>query len=206
MILSAALERALNEERAPACGTDRSGEIVFLNRAWDERVEPAASPHARRSWLLGRSWFDAIGPDSRPFYRDLFHSALALRASAGTALLHLSECNTPSLIRRSLTWLAPLHERGVAIGVVMVHELENLGTPEALYGVGAEPAAAFRDRRGVVTQCSCCRRLQQPVGGQWHFVPGALAQVVPGVSQALCETCRETYRVAPVTVPNRWTA
>jgi hypothetical protein len=160
----------------------------------------------QRSWLLGTSWFSAIAAEARPFYERLFHAALALEPDARAALLHLSECNTPTLVRRSLTWLAPVFERDRAVGLVLVYGLEDLGLPSARYGLCNEPPTAFHDAHGRARQCGDCGRLQHPLTGAWAFVPQALAQRDPSSRHATCPTCEATYGREPRVVPSRWPA
>jgi hypothetical protein len=198
MLLSAALEAALNAEGEPACATDEAGAVVFLNVAWDKGSQLA--PRTQSRWLLGRHWLESMTADLRPFYASLHGAALQLDAGSQQALLHVSECNTPTQIHRSLTWFVPACADGRTTGVVMLYALHPLGAPQELYDVDTRPLVAFRERGGRTHACSCCRRVRAARTNRWLFVAEALSRPSSEFIFSLCAPCRESYRVAPTTV------
>lgn len=196
--LSAGLEAALDGEHGPACRLDESGRIVFMNATWNDWVVPAGAQRATAEWLLGRRWVDSIEGEQHGFFARLFEMARELPAHRGAWLVHTSECNTPVLIRKSTTMLAPVRTAR-ATEVVIVYDLSDLGPPQDVYGAPTLPFDAFVGADGAVVQCGDCRRVFHAPSKAWQFVSAALAH---GVRKKLvaCATCRARFMVPPTVV------
>ena len=193
-MLSEDLKQALNEEPGLACVLDAHGVIVFLHRDWDAVLPPGTPDSARADELLGKRWLDSITGAAAPYYERLLAEVFAQQRRIGAGLVHLSECNTSELVRQCTARFVPVfHEGGHPIAVTVVYGLETLAAATQRYGMSRRPIEAFTGDHGLVVQCSCCRRLKDPVGPAWEFVAEAVASSPPKVSHGLCPTCVALY-------------
>lgn len=193
------LAEALDAEAGPACALDAGGSFVFLNRRWDSFVLPPGTERATAGWLLGRRWVDSISGEQHAFFVRMLDLALKLPVAKGERLLHVSECNTPTLVRRSTTMMMPVRRGEQVLGCLVVYDLEPLGTPGAVYGDAGLPLSAYLSNQRVI-QCGDCRRVLQPVTGAWHFVADALKRPELVGTFSTCATCRARYGVEPRTL------
>ncbi len=204
MLFTAEVEAALNAETGPACAVDPDGVLLFINRAWDSYVVPPSTPRACRKELLGQNWTGFFSAEAATFYGRLLALALALPQASRSALLHTSQCNTPTLVRTSYATFAPVYDGGAVVGCALLYGLEDVGSPARVYGVAQEPLDAYRGSNGMMQQCGCCRRLNHPKTQHWDFVVAALAPALSGVEDVLCGTCRARYRGDPQPVKHPW--
>lgn len=193
-MLTEELKRALDAEPGLVCVLDAAGVIVYLHERWDAVLPAGTPPAARSNELLGSRWLDAMTADTLPYYERLVARVFALPDSVGAGLVHISQCNTPDLVRLCTARFAPLFDGdSPPVGATIVYGLETLGTVAEHYGMSPRPVEAFVDDRGIVVQCSCCRRLRNPDGQAWEFVRAAVAEAPSKVSHGLCSTCIALY-------------
>lgn len=195
MIVTEELRQALDQEPGVACVLDLDGTIVHCNKNWDSAVPAGTTGPVHSSEVFGQYWIGAIQGSTRSYYEVLLRNAFSLPAKPGAGLVHVSECNTPSLIRRCTARFSPLflEEGGPLLGVSVTYGLLALGSADAHYGMSVRPPDDFRDSSGMLIQCSCCRRLQRPADSIWDFVAEALGPGIPRVSHGICPTCLAVY-------------
>ncbi|MEO6396903.1 MAG: hypothetical protein ABIP13_00390 [Tepidiformaceae bacterium] len=193
-MLSVELTQALDAESGLACALDAEGTIVYLHERWDTVLPPGAPNAARSEQLIGSRWLDAMTDDTVLYYERLVASVFSLPSTIGAGLVHVSQCNTPDLVRQCTARFAPVFDGdGPPIGATIVYGLKSLGTAAQHYGMSLRPVETFTNDDGNVVQCSCCRRLRDPQGRDWEFVPAALAEAPARLSHGLCPTCVALY-------------
>ncbi len=195
MVVTQELRQALDQEPGVACVLDLDGVIVHCNKNWDDAVPAGTIGPVRSAQVLGQPWVGAIQGSMRSYYERLLTRAINLPPDPGAGLVHVSECNTPSLVRRSTARFAPLFvdEGGRLLGVAVTYGLLELGSARELYGISERSPDAYRNSHGIVTQCSCCRRLRRTDDSTWDFVADALSSGLPRVSHGICDTCLAVY-------------
>jgi hypothetical protein len=192
----ASVIRALSAEKWPACLLDCQGTFLFVNEPWDRRVrEERGSDESLSESLIGTGWLDSIqGEDARRVYSDLLARALTLRDQHARPIVQICESNTPTTARLVSTRIEPVLMQGAdPIAVSVVHTTVRERPIEEVYDLVHRVADAYRDDRGQIAQCSCCRRLKDPAEPErWDLVPELLMDPPP-VSHQLCELCAEIH-------------
>jgi hypothetical protein len=184
--------RTLAAERSPACLLDIQGMFLFVNEAWDRQATGAGT---ESSALIGTSWLDHIdGEELRRRNADLFARALKLRGASPRALVQVGEANTATTAALLSTRFEPVLVHGSdAVAVSIVHTVVRERPIGDVYEVVHGPDERYRGARGEVTQCPCCRRLQDPSDpSRWVLVPELLSPAAP-VAHTLCELCAELH-------------
>jgi hypothetical protein len=183
----------LAHAEAPGLLLDRSGLILFVNEAWERfaRLNGGSELVTSRG-LVGSCWFDQIaGEEPRRLHRLLLERA-ARRLGPGRdgAVVQLNESNTLALARLVATELRPVVDlHGEVASLVIVHRLVRERPLADVYPLAEGPAERWRGPHGV-TQCSCCRRVQQPEAPtEWDLSPALLAQPPLDTRFAYCPLC-----------------
>lgn len=192
------LLQSLDAEPSPALLLDTEGHVMWANRAWDAAAtRDGAAPSCFSQALLYRPWLDAIHGELRAYYAGLLQAMLAPTDSGRPAgvRVHLSECNTPERIRRSLTRFIPLGRRHAPTCLLVLHQLLEPGlAPE---DVDLAPPETYRDLAGRLVQCGCCRRVRTPDGARWRFVPALVRDPDASTQQSVCTACLTRYYGLP---------
>lgn len=170
-------EEVLDASPSSIAVLEPSGLIVWANRAWHRR----GAEHAMATHLSG-SYFAGITLPLRGFFEDAFADAFASR---GVFELEY-DCPTPAEQRRFHMRVLPVD----AAGLLVEHSL-MVSTPAD----AGEPAIAARyaNPKGIITQCSNCRRVVEPATAAWHWVPDWVRQPSPQTSHGLCPSCEGFY-------------
>lgn len=164
---------------------DRSLAIVAFNAGYggnDVGIDAAAF---LKRWGVGARVLDAMTPDLRPFYRQLFD-----RAFAGEVIEHRYQCPLPDRYREFRMRLLPDPRRET---VLVEHAL---ALERDLPGLDLDDAAirARYQRDGVIVQCCHCRKTRRNVGEDvWDWVGALVAHPWPAVSHGLCPVCLDYY-------------
>lgn len=189
--------RILSAESNPACLLDAQGTFMFVNEAWDRVAESCGGgPRCMGAALIGTAWLDHIhGPDVRERHATFLHRALRPRPGLrARGFVQVGEANTPTTAALLSTRYEPvLAPGGEPVAVSIVHTIVRERPIEEVYDVDPSPADAFRDVRGDLTQCACCRRVRDPRDPErWVIVAALLAAPVP-TNQVVCELCGELH-------------
>jgi hypothetical protein len=165
---------------------DRALRIVAFNAGYRRNLlSPDASDFIRQ-WGVGSSVLDAISPDLRAFYHELF-----ARALAGEPVEHRYQCPQPTRYREFRMRLLPDPRRErvmVEHALLLEHELPDGGP------VDEATIRARYQRDGVIAQCCHCRKVRRRDGvDAWDWVGSLIARSWPGTSHGLCPPCFEYY-------------
>ena len=191
-------------ERMPAsvCGLWPDLQIGYVNPAWVAFAHANGAPEVDWRSHLGTSMLDAVPATLRAFYESLFGRATA----TGVPVEHDYDCSNASHHRR---YRMAIHACAGGARVV-VHSLVH----EKPHDVGASVThlthealdATYRDERGMISQCSNCRRIRRPssclpqaqgavegTSPEWDWVPAYVERLPPRTSHAICEVCADFY-------------
>lgn len=173
---------ALREDEAVVVALDHEDRITWVNDAWSRFAQDNGGTEAVARGVVGRSYLDGVhGP-----LRGFFARAFARVREEGDPWELSYECSSPELYRMHRVRVAPT----AGAGLLMVHGILETRPHDRVPEVAEEKD--FRDARGVMVQCSNCRRVRR-IGDGWRWVPGWVATPSPPVSHGLCAACEGLY-------------
>jgi hypothetical protein len=129
-------------------------------------------------------------------HRDLFERALArFRTGCGAPVSLVAEANGPEVARLVSTRLVPIVPvQGVLAAISVVHRTLRELPIGAVYPVTRAQESAYRDGRGLLQQCTCCRRTRRPgPWDEWDLVPDLVARVPARTYFGYCPLCAELH-------------
>jgi hypothetical protein len=176
----------LERSTANVCGLWPDLRIAYVNPAW-LAFGLANGAGADASAALDTSILSVVPGALRAHYEGMFARAQHTNA----VVEHDYECSSPTVRR---TFRMAVHPCASG-ALVVVHSL----TRETPHLEPASPPgdALYRDARGLILQCSNCRRvrrsLEPNVPESWDWVPDYVARVPARTSHGLCELCCDFY-------------
>jgi hypothetical protein len=185
--------RALAAESCSACLLDASGIFLFVNNAWDHHaLANGGAPACLGTSLIGTSWLQHIrGEEVR--HRHALLLERAVRSRGPRPVIQVSESNTPTTAALVSTRLEPVLHGAEPCAVSVLHRVVRVRPIEEVYELVHRPAEAYRDERGAIVQCSCCRRVNNPRElEEWDFVPDLVATPLR-TEQGVCPLCAELH-------------
>jgi len=194
--------RNLAAEKSSACLLDSQGAFLFVNEAWDRHAaQNGGGPSCLGASLIGTRWLDHVrGDEVREGLADLLARALRDPGPRPRPLLQMGECNTPTTAALLSTRLEAVLHGGEAVAVRILHTVVRERPISEVYDVVHRPLDSYRADDGQVTQCSCCRRMRDPVEpDRWDLVPALLTQPLVEAKQVLCGYCAELHAGKPAT-------
>ena len=186
----------LARESSSACLLDVRGIIRFVNPAWDRFAsENGGAPGALGSAVVGTTFLDHVaGHEVRAHHARLLERALAGQGWSG--VVQLGECNSPTEARL----MAARFERVVAgpaevpVGIAAVYTMLTTRPMAGVHPPVEAEAAAYRRPDGLLTQCACCRRVQDTADPErWDLVPRLVEAPALNVTHGLCDLCVQLY-------------
>jgi PAS domain-containing protein len=171
---------ALEQVESNIAVLDADGHILWVNPAW---VRFAQENGAEARTPEGGSYFDAISPPLRDFYREAFSKALA----TGGVFDQEYECSTPDKRRIFRLRALPVEARALLVEHSLVAEYDH--------GEPSHEAIAERYVRedGTLLQCSHCRRVRAASTHSWEWVRQWVAAPHPETSHGICPSCVGFY-------------
>lgn len=193
----ASARQALAGERASACLLDADLRIEAVNAAWEVFATSNAGDRCLGASLRGTRYADHVdGPGLRAKV-----AADLARALRGEQVSIDSECNSQDRFRQLRTVYLPVRQGSHTepVGLLVVHSVLR----EAAIGEAHDPhqaaEAGYRGAHGLMTMCSCCRRVRRVASSiEWHFVPAWVAHPPERLSHGFCATCVVQYGVGEV--------
>jgi hypothetical protein len=166
-------------------GVDDELRLGFFNATWFRfAAENEGEPAISRDWPLGRCLLDCIPPVLRPRYADAYRDAIRTRLP----WRHEYECSTPSRYRRFHQFAYALEE-GAGLLVVNSLVVDRAHDPRERPAHAAD-VATYAGARGLVTQCSYCRRVRHPdTPERWDWVPAWVRHAPRETSHGICPPC-----------------
>jgi hypothetical protein len=187
----------LEEHEGTIYGLWPDGRLAYLNPSWFRFAEENGGTEIPRRWALGANVYDAIPADLTAFYRTLLREAEHRPAPARVAP-HEYECSSPGEYRRFSMQVLAL---GSGKGLLVVNSPVLTARPEA---VGREPlpplVEIYADEKGLIRQCSHCRRVARRDDNAWDWVPEWVAASPRDTSHSLCSICLDYHYPAPAGV------
>lgn len=184
------LEQAFNvgdleAEEATLVALDADDTIAWVNPAWGRFARENGAPEVAERFGVGQPYLGGVSGPLRGFYADLFGLIRAERAPWE----QLYECSSPSEFRQLHLRILPLDADGLLLEHSICIRRPQQHTPHPGHD------AAYRDRHGILLQCSNCRRVRHE-GGGWHWVEPWVRRPPPATSHGLCGPCEGFYVLA----------
>jgi hypothetical protein len=183
--------RTAAASRSPACILDTDGAFLFVNEAWEQLPPEAGGPSAAGAPLVGSSF---LAREAQTAIRDAWRSALAAALSGrAEPRIVASEWNDGETARLLSTRVDPIAAPGAVLGVVLRRSVARERPVDEVYAIGDRAEEDYRDARGRIVQCACCRRVRDPAdASRWEFVR-RLALRPAEAARDLCELCAELH-------------
>lgn len=159
--------------------------IAFLNDAWfDFARENRAGDDFLEGFGIGSS-VDVGGDDPmNRYFIDCIHRSL--REERAVAFQY--ECPAPETFRLMQVNFLPLRNDLCVISIARVKSSSHQAQ-------GRDPRAGtafdYLNDDGLISMCSCCRRVRVPgTEHEWDFVPALIEDPVDTISHTFCESCK----------------
>lgn len=180
--------QVLDQHPSPVCALTAAGAIVYVNPAWICFGSANGGPATEETCGVGANVLHAAPPVLRAYYERMFSRALGARLPAE----HDYECSSPQVLRVFRMRVHPL-ESGL---LVITHSLQREVPHDR--PVAAALDELYRDARGMIVQCSCCRRVRRPDPASdeqavWEWVPAFVEATPARTSHGLCVMCLAYY-------------
>lgn len=167
-------------------GLDRDFRLAYFNPAWFRFAEENdGEPQISRDWGPGRSIFDAIPDELKPYYRNLYAHALA----TGKSVEHVYECSSPLISRKFHQIVYPAGGRAL----LAVNSLVVSMQIQTSAGKISFQLEKYRDPEGILHQCAHCRKVLNMQGKRWEWVSFFIKHIPAGTSHSLCPQCRNYF-------------
>jgi hypothetical protein len=172
---------ALERDSSSIVAIADDGRIGWLNAGWLRFA--SANGGAAAAIRVGDNYFAGISGEVRP----LFEHAVERCLASGAPLEQDYECSSAKEFRAFHLQMLPLGTDAL----LLVHSLVEAHSHDR----AAEPAdeAHFRNEKGLVVQCSNCRRVRSFPEASWHWVPAWVETLPERVTHVLCPVCRGFY-------------
>jgi len=155
--------------------------LAYLNPAWHRFAADNGAPDLARSWPLGRSLVDAISGPLQQYYRTFY--TFALERPTPSNLTY--ECSSPTVQRIYRLMAFPLSGAGLLVVHALIHAGSHPCSPPT-----PPLERHYRDRNGLITQCSHCRRVRRSDETRaWDWIPDWVAESPERTSHGLCPIC-----------------
>ena len=162
--------------------------LTYCNRAWDRFALDNGGADLLRGTYLGHSAIKATPLPLRPFYTAMYGHVLEYGREADCVY----ECSSAETFRR---FHMHVKRRVVPNGgsfAVVINSLvleEPHRSPDAPYNT-----EALRDKNGLVTMCTHCRRTLLPQSlDTWVWAPDLVRKMPLNVSHGICPVCFDIY-------------
>ncbi len=133
---------------------------------------------------IGANYFAAIrGEELLHYFRVAVWAVLA----TGAPFELDYECSSATVYRAYHLRMISLSGEALLLVHSPVTERPHDRSPE----LPDEPR--FRDRFGMIAQCSNCRRVRVPLDLSWHWVPSWVKVMPENVTHVFCPLCRDLY-------------
>jgi hypothetical protein len=179
----------LNDDGNVVYGLNAELRLAYFNPAWHRFArENGGEALVEERYQPGTPVLDAIAGPLRDFYAEAYTRVL----ETGEVWQHDYECSSPEVYRVFHQTVYPLRHRQ---GLVVVNSLA-VSSPMALERrTATDPGQySYHDARGLITQCSHCRRVQRADGvPHWDWVPTWVSDMPRETSHGLCPLCYDFY-------------
>lgn len=184
-------------EQDSACLLDAELRILEVNAAWNGFATANAGAKCLDVALRGTRYVDHVeGAGLRA--KVACDLALALR---GETVSVDSECNSPDRFRHLRTLYLPIRaaEHPATVGLLVVHSVVRESPIAEVHAPQVPSELGYRGAHGIMTMCSCCRRVRRlEPADAWSFVPAWVAHPPARLSHGFCAACALQYGVGEV--------
>jgi hypothetical protein len=184
LVLAAAFDvEDLLRESSTIVLIEPTGTITWMNPAWFRFARANGGHGVIERFDVGSSYFDGISPPLRGFYESVVSNAHCTQE----VFEQEYECSSPDRQRLIRMRALPLRSSGLLLEHTVARDVAH----EA---ASAEPLESqYRDDRGLVLQCSNCRRVRRSDGATWDWVRPWVAAPLSNTTHGLCRTCLDFY-------------
>jgi hypothetical protein len=180
---------SLENDSNPAFGLNADLCLAYVNPAWFRFAkENRGEPSIFERFASGTPIVDEIHGPLKQYFLDKFEAALR----TGVSWRQTYECSSAETFRLYHQTIYPLRD---GRGLIFVNSLAVVEPMAAQARRARAPERRqYESPDRTIVQCSNCRRVQrvrQP--SSWDWVPAWVARMPDGVSQGLCDACRDCY-------------
>lgn len=186
------------------CVVDPAGVILAVNQAWDTfGRENGAAPHVLSPGILGTVWADHMaGEQVKAMAEGALREARRRRPPGlRDAPCHLLTCDSPTERRTLAARFLPLFSATSAESLGVLASYTRLHSAPVVHDPARPLPEDIKSEGGLVTQCSCCRRVKHPVSGDWIELNGVLAKA-DSMTHGVCALCMDLW-YGPELPPDR---
>lgn len=158
--------------------------IAWVNSAWWRFAEENGAAEVADRFGVGSLYIDGISGPLKTFYSRV----LAHVSASGQPWEQRYECSSPREFRLMHLRVSPVGGGGLLLD----HSPRERRPHQHFSSAAPTPEAPFRDQRGVVLQCSNCRRTWR-VGDGWHWIEPWVKAPPTATSHGLCGPCSGLY-------------
>jgi hypothetical protein len=173
----------LLKESATVVLIEPTGVIGWMNPAWFRFARANDGLDVIERFDVGSCYFDGIAPPLRGFYESVIQNAHVTQE----VFEQEYECSSPDRRRIIRMRALPLRSSGLLLEHTVVREMPVDADSKEAHD------AVYRDERGLVLQCSNCRRVRRSDGAGWDWVRDWVAAPPPNTTHGLCRTCLDFY-------------
>jgi hypothetical protein len=173
-------------DRMPAniCVLGSDLRIAYVNPAWMAFGAANGLRSMDETCGLGQSVIRVTPEVMRPFYERLFMRA----RETAEPVEHDYECSSPTHRRLLRMRIYPCKSGAFVVVHSVLREAPHDGAARAAL------ERTYRNERGLVVQCSNCRRVRRPAVGadetaEWDWVPAYVAHMPQETSHSICAVC-----------------
>ncbi len=193
-LLAEYFSSGLEQEQGTVFGLWPDLTLAYTNDGWDQFAATNGGEQLAERYPLGSDITTATSEILRPFFVNNYRRCLTeLRPWE-----HSYECSSPDRYRWLKMTVFPL---GHAEGLLVVNSV-RVEKPHTRIPHSPEEGG-YRDKHGLITQCSHCRRVRRKEGSGliWDWVPDWVKTMPRQTSHGLCAACAAYYYFAAP--PNR---
>lgn len=175
---------ALDREQGVVVLLDRAGVIVWHNAAWLRFASDNDGAAIADRFGVGSRYIDGVAGPLRVFFAAMLSDVLVTQEPFEQDY----ECSSPTIFRQLHLRVLPIADQGLLVE----HTPRVVRALDTREDAPARPESEYRDDRGLLLQCSGCRRFRHASEG-WHWVAAWASRSPANTSHGLCAVCAGHY-------------
>jgi hypothetical protein len=180
----------IDAEPGSVIGLWPDGRIALLNSAWQRFAAANDGADALERWPLDAELLSAVSGRLRDYYERAFATVRA----DGKPWEQCYQCLAPGVRRRFRLRVLPLSEGSLLLVHTRVVDSKPIIESDAGSSPDSPDRADYVGPRGMIRQCSNCRRTQRVRSLEWDWVDAYVKAPPSNISHGICPLCmRQDY-------------